>query len=231
MGILSLFLTSRLVQDPPYLKKNREAMAGIRVDYIGLGLLTVGLGLLQVVLDKGQRDDWFESPYIVIFSAIATLALVTVVFWELRHKSPIVDFRLLKDRTFLAANSLMFMVGFVLLSSTVLLPLFLQTLMGYTAQEAGMVISPGGIAIMMVMPLVGFLVSKFDPRYLIAFGLMVTSASLFHMSTFDLEISFQTAMWARVFQAMGMAFLFCAHQYHRLFQRPRQQKQCRLRPH
>lgn len=208
VGILSLYLTSRLVQDPPYLKKNREAMAGVRVDYIGLALLTVGLGLLQVVLDKGQRDDWFEAPYIVIFSAIAVLALLTVVFWELRHQSPIVDFRLLKDRTFLAANSLMFMVGFVLLSSTVLLPLFLQTLMGYTAQEAGMVISPGGIAIMLVMPLVGFLVSKFDPRYLIAFGLMITSASLFHMSTFDLQISFQTAMWARVFQAMGMAFLF-----------------------
>ncbi len=208
VGILSLFLTQRLVQDPPYLKKNREAMAGIRVDYIGLGLLTVGLGLLQVVLDKGQRDDWFESPYIVIFSAIAVLSLVTVVFWELRQKSPIVDFRLLKDRTFLAANSLMFMVGFVLLSSTVLLPLFLQTLMGYTAQEAGMVISPGGLAIMIVMPLVGYLVSKFDPRYLIALGMMILSASLFHMSTFDLDINFQTAMSARVFQALGMAFLF-----------------------
>ena len=206
VGIVSLILTSRLVEDPPHLR--RKKISDIKIDYVGIGLLTVGLGLLQVVLDKGQRDDWFESNYILVFSLVAAAALIAVIFWELHHESPIVDLRLLKDRTFFMANILMFMVGFVLLSSTVLIPLFLQTLMGYTARDAGLVISPGGIAIMLLMPMVGFLVSKYDPRYLIAFGLLVTSLALFHMTSFNLSIDYRTAVWARIYQAIGLAFLF-----------------------
>jgi DHA2 family multidrug resistance protein len=206
VGIVSLILTSRLVEDPPHLQRQRTS--GVKIDYVGLGLLTVGLGLLQVVLDKGQRDDWFESNYILAFSIISAVCLIAVIFWELRSKAPIVDFRLLKDRTFFMANVMMFMVGFSLLSSTVLLPLFLQTLMGYSAQDAGMVLSPGGLAIMMLMPMVGVLVTKYDARYLIALGLIIVSLSLLHMTAFNLYLDFKTAMLARIFQAAGLAFLF-----------------------
>jgi MFS transporter, DHA2 family, multidrug resistance protein len=206
VGFLSLFLTNRLITDPPYMKEQQGK--SFRVDYIGIGLLAVGLGFLQVVLDKGQRDDWFGSHFIVIFTVISVIALVTLVFWEWYHKNPIIDLHLFRERSFAIGNMLMFMVGFALMSSTVLLPLFMQTLMGYTAQQAGLALMPGGFAIIMCMPLVGFLLSKYDARYLLLFGLSLLSFSLFHMTNFDVSIDFRTAATARVFQAMGLAFLF-----------------------
>jgi len=206
VGILSLTLTSRLISDPPFMK--RRKLSETRIDYIGLGLLGVGLGALQVALDKGQREDWFQSRFMVTLSVIAAACLVSVIFWEWRQKDPIVDLHLFRDRTFAASNLLMFMLGFSLLASTVLLPLFMQTLLGYTAQQAGMALSPGGFAIMLLMPLVGFLLSRYDARWLLVFGLTVLSVSLFRMTRFDLAIDFRTVMLARVFQAAGMAFLF-----------------------
>ena len=131
VGILSLVLTSRLISDPPYLKKQNRA--GAKIDYLGFGLIALGLAMLQIVLDKGQRADWFETPYIRIFTFIFVTALILAVIWELRVKDPIVDLRLFKDRTFLTANVMLFMVGFVMYSSTVLLPQYAQELMGYTA--------------------------------------------------------------------------------------------------
>jgi len=136
------------------------------------------------------------------------LSLIFVVFWEWRHKDPIIDLHLFRERTFAAANFLMFMLGFVLLGSTLLLPLFMQTLLGYTAEQSGLALSPGGFAIMLMMPLVGFLLSRYSPRWLMVFGLTVLSLSLFHMTTFDLGVDFRTVMLARVFQAVGLAFLF-----------------------
>jgi MFS transporter, DHA2 family, multidrug resistance protein len=205
VGLISLFLTNMLITDPPYMKKQTK---GFNVDYIGLGLLALGLGTLQVVLDKGQRDDWFGSHLIVIMSAISFVALVSVVFWEWNHKQPIIDLHLFKDRSFAISNMLMFMVGFALLSSTVLLPLFLQTLMGYTAQEAGLSLMLGGFVIIAAMPLVGFLLSRYDARKLLLFGLAIVSFSLFNMTRFDTQIDFRTAMFARAIQAGGLAFLF-----------------------
>ena len=206
VGILSLLLTSRLIQDPPYLR--RRKLSETRIDYIGLSFVALGLGCLQIVLDKGQRDDWFESNFIAVFFVIAAASLAFVVWWEWRHPDPIVDLHLFRERTFAIANLLMFMLGFALLGSTVLLPLFLQTLMGYTAELSGLALMPGGFVIMVLMPVVGFLLSRLDAKYLLLFGLTVLSLSLFHMTSFDLGIDFRTAALARVFQAAGLAFLF-----------------------
>jgi len=206
VGILSILLTSRLIQDPPYFK--RRKWSETTIDYVGLGFVALGLGTLQIVLDKGQRDDWFESHFIVTLSLIAAAALLFVIFWEWRHKDPIIDLHLFRDRTFGVSNLLMFMLGFALLGSTLLLPLFSQTLLGYTAQQAGLALMPGGFTIILLLPLVGFLLSRYTPRWLLLFGLVVLSFSLFHMTGFDLDIDFRTVAAARVVQAVGMAFLF-----------------------
>jgi len=186
----------------------RRKLSETRIDYIGLGLVALGLGTLQVVLDKGQREDWFESHFIVVLSVISAAALIFVVFWEWNHKDPIVDLHLFRERSFAASNFLMFMVGFVLLSSTLLLPLFMQTMLGYTAERSGMALSPGGFAIMVMMPMVGFLLSRYSPRWVLLFGLPMLSFSLFHMTTFDLNVDFHTMVMARVYQAAGFACLF-----------------------
>jgi len=206
VGILSILLTSRLIQDPPYFK--RRKLHETSIDYVGLGFVALGLGTLQVILDKGQREDWFESNFIVYLSVICLASLIFVVIWEWRHKDPIVDLHLFGERTFAVSNLLMFMLGFALLGSTLLLPLFMQTLLGYTAQQAGLALMPGGFTIMLLLPLVGFLLSRYSPRWLLLFGLSMLSVSLFHMTRFDLDMDFRTATLARVLQAMGMAFLF-----------------------
>ena len=207
VGILSLVLTSLLVFDPPYLVR-KSLKQGLKIDYIGLGLLSVGLGFLQVMLDKGQRADWFESDFIVWCSVLAALGLVGVLLWELSRQDPIIDFRMLKERNFFLATFTMFMLGFVLYGSTMLLPIFLQTLLGYTAMLSGLVLSPGGFVVLLMLPLVGRLLSRFEARWLVVYGLLVTSLSLLHMANFNLTIDFRTAMIARIFQSAGMAFLF-----------------------
>jgi len=206
VGILSILLTSRLIQDPPYFRRRKRSET--HIDYIGLGFVALGLGTLQVVLDKGQREDWFESNFILILSVIAALSLIFVIYWEWKQKDPIIDLHLFSDRTFGISNLLMFMLGFALLGSTLLLPLFSQTLLGYTAQQAGLALMPGGFAIILLLPLVGFLLSRYTPRWLLMFGLIVLSYSLFHMTKFNLQIDFRTVAEARVLQAVGMAFLF-----------------------
>src|SRR5216684_2274091 len=206
VGVISILLTSRLIQDPPYLK--RRKLRETKIDYIGLGFVALGLGTLQIVLDKGQREDWFESHFIVILSIICAASLIFVVMWEWKHKDPIIDLHLFRDRTFGVSNLLMFMLGFALLGSTLLLPLFSQTLLGYTAEESGLALMPGGFTIILLLPLVGFLLSRYSPRWLLFFGLVVLSSSLFHMTSFNLQMDFRTVAIARMFQAIGMAFLF-----------------------
>jgi MFS transporter, DHA2 family, multidrug resistance protein len=206
VGIISLLLTSRLIQDPPYFK--RRQLSETRIDYTGLGFVALGLGTLQVVLDKGQRDDWFESPFILWLTVISAASLIFVIFWEWRHKDPIIDLHLFRNRSFATSNFLMFMLGFALLGSTLLLPLFMQTMLGYTAERSGLALMPGGFTIMGAMPIVGFLLSRYSPRYLMLFGLSMLSFSLFHMTSFDLGVDFHTVMMARVYQALGLAFLF-----------------------
>jgi DHA2 family multidrug resistance protein len=206
VGVISLILTFFLIYDPPFLE--RKKVGAVSIDYIGLGLLSVGLGFLQVVLDKGQREDWFESHFIVACAAVAVIGLLGALIWELNRKDPIVDFRLLKNRNFFLATLTMFMLGFVLYGSTALLPIFLQTLLGYTALLSGLVLSPGGFIVVLMLPLVGQLLTRFDARWLVICGVVIVASSLFHMATFNLDIDFHTAMMARIYQSAGMAFLF-----------------------
>ena len=205
VGLLSLMLTQRLIEDPPYLKQQKKTR---RVDYIGLGLLAVGLGFLQVVLDKGERDDWFSSHFILVTTVVSILALIALVIWEWYHEDPIIDLHLFRERSFAVGNFLMFMVGFALLSSTVLLPLFMQTILGYTAEQAGLALMPGGFAILMAMPVIGYLLSKYDARWLLVAGLSLLSFALFYMTRFDPQIDFRTVALARILQGLGLSLLF-----------------------
>src|SRR5580658_1049899 len=207
VGICSLLLTSLLIFDPPFLIR-KSIKDGLKIDYLGLGLLATGLAALEIALDEGQRHDWFSSHWIVAASIIAVTALVSVVLWELRQKDPVVDFRLLKERNFAISTLTMFVLGFVLYGSTMALPLFLQTLLGYTALQSGLALSPGGLAIMVLMPVVGFLLSKFEARWLMMIGLAVSALGLLAMSRFDLDVDFRSAVLARVVQSLGLAFLF-----------------------
>jgi DHA2 family multidrug resistance protein len=207
VGIVSLVLTLFLIFDPPYLLR-KSLREGARIDFIGIGLLSVGLGFLQVVLDKGEREDWFGSSFIVWCAVVAAVGLLGAFLWELSREDPAVDFHLLKERNFLIATMTMFMLGVVLYGSTALLPIFLQTLLGYTALLSGLVLSPGGILVIILLPVVGKLLTRFESRWLVVFGLSTLALSLFHMATFNLEVDFRTAMIARVYQSAGMAFLF-----------------------
>src|SRR2546428_11397175 len=192
VGILSLVLTNSLVSDPPYMKKS-NLKAGFRIDYIGIGLISLGLGSMQIILDKGQREDWFSSNFIRGFFLLMVIGLIAGIIWELREKEPVVDLKMLKDRSFAVATIAMFFLGFVLYASTVLIPQFLQQLMGYTAQLAGMALSPGGAVIMCMMPVVGILVSKLDTRILIAFGCIVSASALFVMAGWGPGVGFRAA--------------------------------------
>src|ERR1700690_2131778 len=154
VGIISLILTNFLISDPPYMKK-ANLKTGFRIDYIGIGLISLGLGSMQIILDKGERDDWFSSNFIVAFFVLMLVGVVAGIIWEIREEHPVVDIRMLKNRNFALATVAMFFLGFVLYASTVLIPQMLQELLGYTAQLSGMALSPGGAVIMFMMPVVG----------------------------------------------------------------------------
>lgn len=207
IGIMTLLLVFRLIDDPPWAK--RAAGAGIKIDYIGVALLTLGVGALQVMLDKGQEDDWFGSHFILTLAILAAVGLVSLVIWEWYHKDPIIDVHMFKNLNFLGANFMMFVLGIMLFSSLVMMPLYLQTLMGYTAESAGLVLSGGGLILLFLMPIAGVLSSKVQARYLIAFGWLVLSLGMYYSTQhLDLEISFRAAAILRVIQVFGLGFLF-----------------------
>jgi MFS transporter, DHA2 family, multidrug resistance protein len=206
IGLLSIFLTSLLVSDPPYLE--RRNWRTTRIDYIGLGLVSLGLGCLQVFLDKGQTEDWFASRLILVTGTIAFVSLAALIIWELTQSAPVLDLRLLKDRNFAMGVASMFLLGFILYGSLVLLPLLLQELLGYTAMLAGMVLSPGGMLTLVMMPIAGTLVARVQARYLIIAGLAIVGYSLFYMAGFNLQIDFNIAVIGRAIQGAGLAFLF-----------------------
>ena len=210
VGIVVSLLAMHFLADPPAETAARRARwaKGLSLDYIGFALLAIGMFALQVVLDKGQEDDWFGSTLITDLVVTAAVALVAFIVWELRRPDPIVDLHLFRDRTFASGNILIFMLGFALMGTTVVLPLFVQTLLGYTAEQAGMVLSPGGFATMFMMPVVGLLSGRVDARLLIAAGLIGTAIAMFHLSAFDLNVDYSTLAWARVYQSLGLALLF-----------------------
>src|SRR6267143_1171542 len=207
VGIISLLLTSVLISDPPYMKR-ASIKSGFRIDYIGIALISLGLGSMQIILDKGQRDDWLSSGFIRFFFATMIIGIVAGIFWELRQKEPVIDLHMLKNRNFTIATIAMFFLGFVMYASTVLIPQFLQQMMGYTAELAGLALSPGGAVIMCMMPVVGVLVSKLDTRILISFGCVISALALFVMAGWDLGLDFGHAVRARMLQTFGLAFLF-----------------------
>jgi len=207
VGVVTLFLVYRLVQDPPYLSRLRRA--GVKLDYVGIALLALGIGALQILLDKGQEDDWFGSHFILTLAVVAAVCLVSLVVWEWRHPAPIVDVKLFKSFNFASANLMFFMLGVLLFSSLVMMPLFLQTLLGYTAQIAGFALSAGGLVLLIEMPLMGQLTTKVQARYLIALGwLFLALGMLYSTQQIDLLISFRAALRLRVVQVIGIGFLF-----------------------
>jgi DHA2 family multidrug resistance protein len=207
VGILALFLVYRLVDDPPWAKK--KSGAALRIDYIGVSLLTLGVAALQIMLDKGQEDDWLGSRFITTLAILAAVGLITFVIWEWFYKSPIVEVKLFKNLNFLAANGMMFVLGILYFASLVMMPLFLQSLMGYTAESAGLLLSGGGLILLFLMPVVGVLSSKYQARYLIAFGWLVLSIGMYISSRqLDLEVSFRSAAILRIAQVFGLPFLF-----------------------
>jgi MFS transporter, DHA2 family, multidrug resistance protein len=206
VGVLSLFLTSRMVSDPPHARPKKD-IGGI--DYVGLALIAVGLGALELVLDKGQEEDWFNSHFIIGCSLVAAVTLASFVAWEWQHPHPIVDVKLYREKSFAIANLMMLVLGISLFGTTVLLPQFTQIMMGYTAQQAGMALSPGGLTVMFLMPLVGTLIGKVDARRMLAFGFTMLSLSLFYMAhTMSTGMDFSAVIKLRVFQSVGLAFLF-----------------------
>jgi DHA2 family multidrug resistance protein len=207
VGLLALFLVIKYVEDPPFLR--RVPLKESKVDYVGFGFLAIGIAFLQIVLDKGQEDDWFGSRFIVTLSVISIVCLVLLVIWELRVKEPILDIRLFRNLNFATSSVMMFMVGAASFSTTVLMPQFLQSLLGYTAQSAGMVLSAAAIILLIELPLVGQLAGRIQARYLIAFGWAVlTIAMFFSTRRIDLEISFASATWLRIAQYVPIGFIF-----------------------
>ncbi len=205
MGILAVILIVFLIEDPPYIR-NAERR---RIDVWGLLLLTVGLGSLQIVLDKGQRDDWFQSDFIVYMTITAVVSLVAFIVVEFRTKNPVVNLRVFRHRSFTAGCAIMF-IGFLALFGTlVLLPLYVQNLMGYNATLAGLVLGPGGFAAFLIMPLAGMLMRKgVSPRILLAIGLALMATGMWMMSDFNLKASFLIIAIPRAVLGFGLGLYF-----------------------
>jgi DHA2 family multidrug resistance protein len=211
VGVLSLCLTWFLVQDSKnaQLEHRRATKGGLKVDYIGFALIGLGLGCLQIVLDKGQEDDWFGSTFITCFVIIAAIGILGGILWELFvAKDPMVDLPLFKDKRFLTINLMMFALFFVLLSSTQLLPQLVQELLAYNATKSGLVLMPGGFVLMLLMPVAGYLVRKVQPKYLMTFGFITVGFALHYLATLNADASFSAIAWGRIYQIAGTAFIF-----------------------
>ena len=211
VGIASVLMTWFLVPESPAAQNEHEraTRSGIKVDYLGFALVAIGLGSLQIVLDKGQEDDWFGSPFITTFAILSAVGIIGGIFWELfGTKNPIVDLPLLKDRSFLFTNFMMFLTLFILLSTTQLLPQYVQQVLPYDATHAGLILMPGGLFLMCLMPFIGFMVKKIQPKYLIGVGFLLMAAAMYHFSGIAPAESFYKLSLARIFQAGGFAFLF-----------------------
>ena len=203
VGVMSLVMIQTYVFDPPYLKKVTSG-----IDYWGMGMLVVGIGALQYVLDKGQTEDWFASKVIVTLSIVAAVSLIALVFYELHTNEPIVDLRVFKNGTYATGVFLMTVVGFALYGSLVLLPVMLQTLLGYSSLEAGKAMAPRGMGSMIMMPVVGLLTSKIDPRKLLVIGLIVGGSTMWWLGQINLNAGSWDIMIPQFLQGMGMALLF-----------------------
>ena len=203
VGLASVLMTRWFIFDPPYIKRSKSA-----IDYWGIGMLALGVAALQIVLDNGQEDDWFASNWITIAAVVAVLGLIAFVVRELRAGNPVVQLRVFKSRTYAAGVFLMTVLGFVLYGSLLLVPVFLQTLLGYPALNAGIAMAPRGLGSFLMMPLVGTVMSRFDPRKVLGVGLVGASWSLYALSRLNLEAGYWDIFWPQFIQGAALAMLF-----------------------
>jgi MFS transporter, DHA2 family, multidrug resistance protein len=213
IGIVSLFLTQRFVHDPPAFEAERKSArkAGkLRIDYIGISLIALGSASLEILLDRGQIDDWFGSSFITSMFIVAIICWSIAIYWELRHDDPIIDLRLLADRNFAIACTFYFIFGFGLFASTTMIPQVLQSLYGYRAIDAGLVLGPGAFVITLLAPVGAQLVQRniIHPRVLIIISVTTVAASMFYYSSFNLQTNYTHYALARAFQGLGYAFFF-----------------------
>jgi DHA2 family multidrug resistance protein len=210
IGILSLALTGSLVVEPPANQAERQKLLqrGVRIDMVGLVLVALGLGCLEVVIDRGQEAGWLSSPFVASFAAVSLISLVALVPWELTRSEPIVDLRLFANRQFALCAIAVTVTGALIFSTIQLLPQLLQTVMNYTATQAGLAMTPGGLAALIELPITAFLMRKVQPRWIVAFGMLTEAVAMWSMTDFNTAMSFSHVAWARVIQSFGLAFLF-----------------------
>jgi len=211
IGLLSLILSSRLVHDPPeFTQERKEARrgGGLRIDYVGISLIAIGFACLEVVLDRGERDDWLGSHFITSFLAIAVVAIAIAIWWEWHHHNPVVELSLLRERNFAIANVYYFLFAFGLFGSTVLIPEMLQTLFGYTATNAGLVLGPGAAVITLLAPFVVRIVPRIGAKRLLGASFTIAALSFFYYSGLTTETDYFHFTLARCFQGFGYAFMF-----------------------
>jgi DHA2 family multidrug resistance protein len=210
IGIMSLILVQIMVSEPETLIREREQRlaAGVHIDWIGFILVALALGSLEVVLDKGQRDDWFASDFIIFFSCLSAVALALFIPWELTRKQPIIDISLFGYRQFATSSVMMLAVGAILFSTTQLIPQLLQTGFGYTATLSGLALMPGGLAMLALMPVAGQLGNHVPPKYMLCFGMLTVAAAMWHSSSLTATADFSFFAWARAFQTVALPFLF-----------------------
>jgi DHA2 family multidrug resistance protein len=206
IGLFSLWLSNRMVEDPPQVKARTKIKSP--VDFTGLALVAGGVGCLEFFLDKGQEKDWFGDSMITTVAIIAATLLASFVFWEWRHPDPIVDLKLLKNRNFGTAVFLQLVLGMVLFGSTVLIPQYLQTLLGYSAEQAGLVLSPAGFVMMFMMALAGRSLGWFDPRLMVSLGYIAVALGLYNLTRLSLDTAYGTATLWRMLQVIGLPFVF-----------------------
>jgi DHA2 family multidrug resistance protein len=204
VGVLAFLLAEELIEDPPYIRRNQHAT----VDFAGFALLAIWLATLQIVLDKGQEEDWFESDWICWLAGISVVSFIAMLIWELRVEQPIVDLRVLKNRNFSTGVMLIMMVGVVLYGTTAAIPIFLQTLMGYTALGSGLTLSPRGLAAFVATIVVGRLVGKLRNRYLLLLGFVLVSVSSYMLGRINLTVCMARIIWPSVVNGIGMSFIF-----------------------
>lgn len=210
IGVLSLVLVQWLLVEPETLQRERrERLAGgLKVDWVGMALVVLALGCLEIVLDKGQREDWFQSNFIIGFAAVAALSFILLIPWELSRSDPIVELRLLGGRQFAGSFIMMLMVGASIFSTTQLLPQLLQDSFGYTATLSGLALMPGGLAMLVIMPMAGRITGMVQAKYLMAAGMLVLAVAMYHMTSLQGDASFSFFAWARIYQMVAMPFLF-----------------------
>ncbi|MGC6387408.1 DHA2 family efflux MFS transporter permease subunit [Ewingella sp. S1.OA.A_B6] len=205
VGLIALLAIYQLLEDPPW---ERKAKGKLSIDYIGIGLIALGLGCLQVMMDRGEDENWFNSAFIVTFALLAITGIVGAIYWLLYAKKPVVDLRCLKDRNFAVAGLLMAGMSVILYGSSVIIPQLSQQQLGYTATLAGLVMSPGAILIVLSIPLVLKLMPIVQTRYIIAFGFFLLAASFIYSGRLTPNVDFTTLVLYRSMQSLGLGFLF-----------------------